>query len=85
VLLERINMNTVRLIACPFLFILTESQTKTIELMGEVNQCITELFRANQNVRTVSSLTEKYRKNVRYNLSNARADSAMTSGSTISQ
>jgi hypothetical protein len=65
---------------------LIASQIKTVELMGEVNQCITELFRANQNVRTVSSLTEKYRKNVRYNLSNAQANpaSSTTNASTTS-
>jgi len=56
VILERINKNTV----------------KTIELMNEANKCLAELYRANESIRTVAALTDKYRRNVYYNLSNVQ-------------
>jgi hypothetical protein len=46
----------------------TFPQTKTIELMSEANHCIEDLFRANKDIRAVASMTDKYRKNVRYNI-----------------
>jgi DASH complex subunit DAD4 len=82
VLLERINNNLVGSAraapshACwdPLL------QTKTIELMSEANHCIEDLFRANKDIRAVASMTDKYRKNVRYNIA-ADAESALTAWS----
>jgi hypothetical protein len=49
------------------------AQAKTIELMGEVNHCIADLYRANENIRAAASLVDKYRRNVRYNIANAEA------------
>jgi hypothetical protein len=41
--------------------------------MNEVNHCVADLFRANENIRAVASLEDKYRRNVRYNIANAQA------------
>lgn len=43
-------------------------QDKTTQLIIELNQCLEEIVRANQNVRVVNQLETKYRKNVEYNL-----------------
>jgi hypothetical protein len=45
--------------------------------MSEANHCIEDLFRANKDIRGVASMTDKYRKNVRYNIA-ADAESAST-------
>jgi hypothetical protein len=45
--------------------------------MSEANHCIEDLFRANKDIRAVASMTDKYRKNVRYNIA-ADAESALT-------
>lgn len=69
VLLERIVRNTVRIAhhsprCCPHLLV----KEKCSQLVIELNRCIEEIVRANQNVRVVNQLETKYRKNVEYNL-----------------
>jgi hypothetical protein len=39
--------------------------------MSEANHCIEDLFRANKDIRAVASMTDKYRKNVRYNIASS--------------
>jgi DASH complex subunit DAD4 len=83
VLLERINNNLVsRVRAAPSHtdWDSTFPQTKTIELMSEANHCIEHLSRASKDIRAVASMTDKYRKNVRYNIA-ADAESALTAWS----
>jgi hypothetical protein len=46
-------------------------QMKTTELVAEVNACLGGLYRAHESLRAVASLTDKYRKNVHYNLQSA--------------
>ncbi|KAI0694449.1 DASH complex subunit Dad4-domain-containing protein [Cytidiella melzeri] len=47
------------------------------EAIVELNHCLEETVRANEQVKTAADLVAKYRKNVHYNLEAARSQSSL--------
>ncbi|KAI0825976.1 DASH complex subunit Dad4 [Irpex lacteus] len=46
---------------------------KCTEMMEELNHCLMEIVRANEEVKIAADLEAKYRKNVQYNLDATKA------------
>ncbi|KAI0684499.1 DASH complex subunit Dad4-domain-containing protein [Cytidiella melzeri] len=55
---------------------------KFTEMMGELNHCLEEIVRANDQVKIAADLVTKYRKNVQYNLEATLASAASDEGAS---
>ncbi|KAI0318844.1 DASH complex subunit Dad4 [Amylostereum chailletii] len=63
---------------------IVKNAEKCTELVLELNHCLEEVLRANQNVNIAAELVTRYRKNVQFNLAAMGAgDGARAEASTL--